>query len=178
MEVKRRGTFQNWIVTQLLSVIIVLLLFITSIGIVGMTSFAVTKRTRQIGTRRALGATQLAIVRLFLIENGLITAAGIAIGLIALTGVIDVLVQITRCDLSLFNHTDPVISKVTANGCAGTVGVTSKTDVVQGIGIGDIDSPVNRVDRKVEQSGTNTRKRSRLGWQRCHCINLKYIQIR
>jgi len=82
MEVKRRGIFQNLIVVQILTAIIVLLLLVTSIGIFGMTSFAVTKRTRQIGTRRALGATRFAIVRLFLVENGLITAFGVGIGLV------------------------------------------------------------------------------------------------
>ena len=79
---KEQGTFQNRLIVGILSVIIVLLLSVTSIGIVGMTSFAVTKRTRQIGTRRALGATRLAIVRLFLVENGLITTMGVALGLV------------------------------------------------------------------------------------------------
>jgi len=82
MEVKRRGIFQNIIVVQILTVIIILLLLVTSIGIFGMTSFAVTKRTRQIGTRRALGATRFAILRLFLVENGLITGIGAGIGLV------------------------------------------------------------------------------------------------
>jgi len=82
LEVKRRGVFMNQIIVQILTVIIVLLLLVTSIGIFGMTSFAVTKRTRQIGTRRALGATRFAIVRLFLVENGLITAFGAGIGLV------------------------------------------------------------------------------------------------
>ena len=82
MEIKRRGIIMNQVIAQILSGISALLLFVTSVGIFGMTSFAVTKRTRQIGTRRALGASKFAIVRLFLVENGLITAFGVATGLV------------------------------------------------------------------------------------------------
>jgi putative ABC transport system permease protein len=46
-----------------------------------MTSFAVAKRTQQIGVRRALGARKFDIARLFLVENGLIALAGIILGL-------------------------------------------------------------------------------------------------
>ncbi|MCK5379506.1 MAG: FtsX-like permease family protein [Acidobacteria bacterium] len=60
--------------------VIVLMIFITSLGIIGLTSFSVTQRTREIGTRRALGATRLAILRYFLLENWLITGIGLALG--------------------------------------------------------------------------------------------------
>lgn len=60
--------------------VIVLLLLVTGLGIVGVTSFAVTERTRQIGTRRALGATKPAIVRYFLVENWMITTFGAIAG--------------------------------------------------------------------------------------------------
>ncbi|MCD4750649.1 MAG: FtsX-like permease family protein [Thermoanaerobaculales bacterium] len=60
--------------------VIVLMIIVTSLGIVGLTSFSVTQRTREIGTRRALGATRSAILRYFLIENWLITGIGLAIG--------------------------------------------------------------------------------------------------
>ncbi len=60
--------------------VIVLMIIVTSLGIVGLTSFSVTQRTREIGTRRALGATRSAILRYFLIENWLLTGIGLAIG--------------------------------------------------------------------------------------------------
>lgn len=66
---------------KILTVVIFLLIAVTSIGIVGLTSFSVTERTRQIGTRRALGATRIDIVRHFLVENWMITGFGLALGL-------------------------------------------------------------------------------------------------
>jgi len=57
-----------------------LLVLVTSIGIVGLTAFSVTERTRQIGTRRALGATRGAVLRYFLVENGMVTGVGLTLG--------------------------------------------------------------------------------------------------
>lgn len=64
----------------ILGTVIFCLLTITALGIVGMASFWVTQRTRQIGTRRALGATRLSILRYFLTENFLITTGGLVLG--------------------------------------------------------------------------------------------------
>ena len=72
--------------TQLLGGLSVLLIVVTSLGIVGLTSFSVTQRTHEIGTRRALGATRLAIVRHFLVENWLVTGIGLSMGLILTVG--------------------------------------------------------------------------------------------
>ncbi len=58
------------------------LLAVTALGIVGQASFWVTQRTRQIGVRRALGATRGQIVRYFQTENALITCTGIAVGVV------------------------------------------------------------------------------------------------
>jgi len=64
----------------LMSGISVVLLLVTGAGIVGLSSFWVGQRRKQIGVRRALGATRHDILRYFLTENLLITAAGVAIG--------------------------------------------------------------------------------------------------
>jgi putative ABC transport system permease protein len=56
------------------------LLLITAFGIVGLTSYWVSQRRRQIGIRRALGATRRAILHYFQTENLLIAAAGAAAG--------------------------------------------------------------------------------------------------
>jgi putative ABC transport system permease protein len=60
----------------ILSVICAALVAVTAFGIVGLTSYWVAQRRRQIGIRRALGATRQAIVRYFQTENFLIAAAG------------------------------------------------------------------------------------------------------
>ena len=66
----------------ILGTVIFCLLTITALGIVGMASFWVTQRTKQIGTRRALGATRGSILRYFLTENFLITTGGLVLGAI------------------------------------------------------------------------------------------------
>lgn len=80
-EVKRRVFVMNLALIKILTVVIFLLVAVTSIGVIGLTSFSVTERMRQIGTRRALGATRVDIVRHFLVENWMITGFGLALGL-------------------------------------------------------------------------------------------------
>jgi putative ABC transport system permease protein len=64
----------------ILGVVIFSLLAITALGIVGMASFWVAQRTRQIGTRRALGASRKDILRYFQTENFIITTLGLIVG--------------------------------------------------------------------------------------------------
>jgi len=64
----------------ILAVVCAALLAVTSFGIVGLTSYWVAQRRRQIGIRRALGATRNAIIQYFQTENLLIAGAGAAIG--------------------------------------------------------------------------------------------------
>ncbi len=64
----------------ILTVVMVVLTLITSLGIVGLASFSVNRRTKQIGTRRALGARKRDILRYFLVENFLITTMGVVLG--------------------------------------------------------------------------------------------------
>ncbi|HVJ61733.1 MAG TPA: FtsX-like permease family protein [Tahibacter sp.] len=67
--------------------VILALLTITALGIVGMASFWVTQRTKQIGTRRALGATRGNILRYFMTENLVITTIGLVVGAVLTYGV-------------------------------------------------------------------------------------------
>jgi putative ABC transport system permease protein len=64
----------------ILGVVCAALLLVTAFGIVGLTSYWVAQRRRQIGIRRALGATRNAIIRYFQTENLLIAASGAALG--------------------------------------------------------------------------------------------------
>ena len=71
---------------KILGFVVLLLTIITALGIVGLASFNVSRRTRQIGIRRALGATKPAIVRYFLVENSIVSAIGLGIGALLAIG--------------------------------------------------------------------------------------------
>jgi putative ABC transport system permease protein len=58
----------------------VILMVVTAVGIVGLSSFWVGQRRRQIGIRRALGATRGNILGYFHAENLVISAVGVVIG--------------------------------------------------------------------------------------------------
>jgi len=79
-EYKRRYFDDEIVLVKVLTTLAVLLIAVTSLGIIGLTSFSVTQRTREIGTRRALGATRSAILRYFVIEIWVITGIGLALG--------------------------------------------------------------------------------------------------
>jgi len=66
----------------LLLIVSGLLLLVTALGIVGLASFWVQQRTKQIGIRRALGATKGQILRYFQTENFLLATIGIVIGML------------------------------------------------------------------------------------------------
>jgi putative ABC transport system permease protein len=52
------------------------------LGALAVSSFLVAERTRQIGIRRALGATRRDVIRYFLVENALASLLGTAVGLL------------------------------------------------------------------------------------------------
>lgn len=68
---------------RMLIVLVVILVLVTALGIFGLTQFNISKRTKQIGTRRALGARKSAIVRYFLVENAIVCAVGLVLGSVA-----------------------------------------------------------------------------------------------
>ncbi len=77
----------------LLGAVCVALLIVTALGIVGLASFWVQQRTKQIGVRRALGATRGQILRYFQTENFLLTSLGIALGMALAFGINLLLMQ-------------------------------------------------------------------------------------
>lgn len=84
--IRAEGYQEHRAMTIILIGVIVALLAVTALGIVGMASFWVTQRTKQIGTRRALGATRRSILRYFMTENFLITGLGLALGVVLTYG--------------------------------------------------------------------------------------------
>ncbi|WP_349792470.1 ABC transporter permease [Xanthomonas sp. WHRI 7064] len=79
----REEYFQNdRAMVWLLGAVCIALLIVTALGIVGLASFWVQQRTKQIGIRRALGATRGQILRYFQIENFLLASVGIVLGML------------------------------------------------------------------------------------------------
>jgi putative ABC transport system permease protein len=79
-EIRTKAFARDYSTARLLMTIIGILLFITALGMTGLASFWVQQRTKQIGIRRALGATRGDILRYFQQENFLIVSGGVLLG--------------------------------------------------------------------------------------------------
>jgi putative ABC transport system permease protein len=77
----------------LMGVVCLILLAVTAAGIVGLTSFWVGQRHRQIGVRRALGARKSDILHYFQLENLLIAGTGAVVGIALAIGLNMLLMQ-------------------------------------------------------------------------------------
>jgi putative ABC transport system permease protein len=78
---------------KILTTVMVILTIVTALGIVGLASFSVNRRKKQIGTRRALGASQGDILRYFMLENFMISSVGVVLGAVLTIGLNVVLVN-------------------------------------------------------------------------------------
>ena len=78
---------QDSVMVWMLVAVILALLVVTALGIVGLASFWVQQRTKQIGVRRALGATRGQILRYFQTENFLLATIGIVLGMLLAFGI-------------------------------------------------------------------------------------------
>jgi ABC-type antimicrobial peptide transport system permease subunit len=67
---------------QMLAVSAVIALVMAAVGIYGVMSYAVARRTRELGLRAALGATQSGVVRLVVGDAARMALAGVGIGLV------------------------------------------------------------------------------------------------
>jgi ABC-type antimicrobial peptide transport system permease subunit len=65
----------------LMSIVGVVGLLLASVGLYGVVAYAVTRRTREIGIRIAMGATRTEIAKLVLASTGRMLAIGVAAGL-------------------------------------------------------------------------------------------------
>jgi putative ABC transport system permease protein len=80
-------------------------LLLASIGIYGVLAYAVTRRTRELGIRMALGAQRRLILAMVLAEGGRLVAGGIVSGLIAAFW----LTRLLKNQLFEVSPTDPVL---------------------------------------------------------------------
>ncbi|HLI19114.1 MAG TPA: FtsX-like permease family protein [Rhodanobacteraceae bacterium] len=71
-----------WMLVQ----VCLVMLAVTAFSIVGLSSFWVGQRRKQIGIRRALGGTRAQIAQYFQTENFLLSTAGVAVGMILAYG--------------------------------------------------------------------------------------------
>jgi putative ABC transport system permease protein len=85
-DVRRRAYDADRGMAILMSVVCGVLLAITAAGIVGLSSFWVGQRRKQIGVRRALGARRSDILSYFMTENFLIALVGVIVGVILAVG--------------------------------------------------------------------------------------------
>lgn len=68
---------------KILSVVLILLVGVNALGVLGLTSFWVSQRRKHIGIRRALGASRIAIMRYFIIENIVLVFCAVSLGALA-----------------------------------------------------------------------------------------------
>lgn len=78
--VRERSYRGHTAMIKILTTVIATLTIVTSLGIVGLASFSVNRRKKQIGIRRALGATKIDILRYFMMENFVISSVGVVLG--------------------------------------------------------------------------------------------------
>jgi putative ABC transport system permease protein len=97
-ETRERSYRADGSMIKMLTFTVILLLLITSLGIVGLASFSVSRRTKQIGTRRALGASKGAIAQYFMLENLLISITGVMVGAAMAIGLNMLLVKVFDVD--------------------------------------------------------------------------------
>lgn len=103
-EVISRSVWQPRLYAILFAVFGVVALILSSVGIYGVMSYAVTQRTHEIGIRMALGAQTYDVLRMVVGQGMILTAIGVALGLLGAF-------SITRVMSSLLfgvSATDPV----------------------------------------------------------------------
>jgi putative ABC transport system permease protein len=107
-------------------------LFLGSVGIYGVISYVVTLRTSEFGVRAALGATSQAIVAHVLRRGLTLTGAGVALGLVAASLVVQVLesllFEVAPLDPITFVVGSAVFLLVAVAACVLPAGRASRVD--------------------------------------------------
>ena len=74
---------QDRLVASLSTALGAIAMFLASLGLFGVLSYRVARRTNEIGVRLAFGATRARVLRMILVESGRLVAAGLVVGVIA-----------------------------------------------------------------------------------------------
>ncbi|HET7932088.1 MAG TPA: ABC transporter permease [Rhodanobacteraceae bacterium] len=97
-ELRVMGYAVDRFMVQVLTVVCLILLAVTAVGMTGLTSFWVAQRHKQIGIRRALGATRTNILHYFQVENLLIAGGGCVAGIVLAVGINLALMRVFAMD--------------------------------------------------------------------------------
>jgi putative ABC transport system permease protein len=93
-------------------------LLVGGVGVVAIMMISVTERTREIGVRKALGATKGTILWQFLVEAATLTSIGALVGLITGGGITFLIRSATPIDASI-----PPLAAVAAVTCSALAGI-------------------------------------------------------
>jgi putative ABC transport system permease protein len=98
-----------------------LALALAGIGIYGVMAYSVSQRTREIGIRIALGASQKTVLQLILSQGAKLALAGVFVGLIGAFGVTrlmeSLLYQVGARDITTFAFVPPIALAMILLGC-------------------------------------------------------------
>jgi len=86
LELVERRFVQEKVMAQAYSLFGGLAVLLASVGLFGLMSYSVARRTNEIGIRMALGAQRLDVLRLLMGESMILVVAGVVIGLAATVG--------------------------------------------------------------------------------------------
>ena len=93
-----------------------------AVGVYGVVAYAVTRRTREIGVRMALGARASDVLGMVLREGGLLAGVGVALGIVGALAASRLLAGflfgVTPNDLSVFVAVPAVLGLVALGACA------------------------------------------------------------
>ena len=120
----RDGSIMLWAVNsgaRLFFVFGFVALLLAVIGVYGVKSYVVSRRTREIGIRMALGATNVDVVRMVLREGLMLTLAGVGVGLL-LAGIVakalsGMLYEVSALDPTVF-VVSPIVLTLAALGAS------------------------------------------------------------
>jgi ABC-type antimicrobial peptide transport system permease subunit len=119
-------------VAGLVGVFGLIALLMAAVGLYGVMSYAVARRTREIGIRMALGAQTTAVFRLVVRQGMRLALTGVAIGLIAALGLTrllkSLLYGVSATDASTFALTALSLSVVALLACWIPARRASKVD--------------------------------------------------
>jgi putative ABC transport system permease protein len=134
-EILRDSVGDTRLLTLVLGVFALVALVVGAIGVFGVVSFAVSRRTREIGIRMALGATR-GTVRGAVFGKGMaLVGGGIAIGVVAALGLTrflrDFLFEVGTTDPITFAAVAALLALVAASAIAGPALKATRVDPVR-----------------------------------------------